>query len=188
MKYIPLFAACFTKLQNMPWLVDVVSIASVIALMTTMMVCVSMNSRTIQAASLDSMLPGFMGKNNKNGVPAFAALITCICSMTIAFFPQITDKIVKFGAIFNVFTIVITLFSLFFARKKYNDEQIAFKAPGGSMLLISVLLILISCNINAIISGGKDLFLFTIIFLLLGLIIFYSRALWNKNDAQKGSN
>ena len=129
MRFIPLFAACFTKMQNMPWLVDVVSIASVIALMTTMNVCVSLNARTLQASSQDSMLPKFFGNNNRNGVPAFAALITSLFAMIVALFPKITLQIVNFGAIFNLFTIIITLISLIEARKTSESKQAAFKAP-----------------------------------------------------------
>ena len=186
MRFIPLFAACFTKMQNIPWLVEVVSIASVIALMTTMNVCVSLNARTLQASSLDTMLPNIFGKNNGNGVPAFAAFITSLISIIIALFPKITLQIVNFGAIFNLFTIIITLFSLVKARKESNNKNIAFKAPGGNALIIIILMILISCNITSIITGGMDLFLFTIVFWFIGLLIYYCRAFWNK-DAQKGS-
>lgn len=186
MRFIPLFAACFTKMQNFPWLVDVVSIASVVALMTTMNVCVSLNSRTLQASSQDKMLPKIIGINNRNSVPAYAALLTCLLSMIIAVFPKITLQIVNFGAIFNLFTIIITLFSLVAARKDSVNKNPAFKAPGGNVLVIIILLILIGCNITSIIIGGKDLFLFTIAFWIIGLIIYFCRALWN-SDAQKGA-
>ena len=186
MRFIPLFAACFTKMQSLPWLVDVVSIASVIALMTTMNVCVSLNARTMQASSLDGMLPKIVSVNNRCSVPAYAALFTCFISMIIAMFPKITLQIVNFGAIFNLFTIIITLSSLVAARKKLENQTPAFKAPGGNALIIIILLILIGCNITSIIIGGKDLFLFTIAFWIIGLIIYFCRALWN-NDAQKGA-
>ena len=186
MRFIPLFAACFTKMQNFPWLVDVVSIASVVALMTTMNVCVSLNARTLQASSQDKTLPKIIGINNRNSVPAYAALLTCLLSMIIAMFPKITLQIVNFGAIFNLFTIIITLFSLVAARKNNENNKPAFKAPGGNALIIIILFILIGCNITSIIIGGKDLFLFTITFWIIGLIIYFCRALWN-SDAQKGA-
>jgi APA family basic amino acid/polyamine antiporter/amino acid efflux transporter len=156
--------------------------------MTTMNVCVSLNARTIQASSLDTMLPKILGENNRNGVPALAALLTSLFAIIVAFFPKITVQIVNFGAIFNLFTIIITLISLVAARKDSNSKTAAFKAPGGNILIIVILLILIGCNITSIIIGGKDLFLFTIAFWIIGLIIYFCRALWNKNDAQKGSN
>lgn len=187
MRFIPLFAACFTKLKSIPWLVDVVSIASVIALMTTMNVCVSLNARTLQASSQDTMLPKILGENNRNGVPALAALLTSLIAIIVAFFPKITVQIVNFGAIFNLFTIIITLISLVAARKDSKSKTAAFKAPGGNLLIVVIVLILIGCNITSIIIGGKDLFLFTIAFWIIGLIIYFCRALWNKSDAQKGS-
>ncbi|MBR4330909.1 MAG: hypothetical protein IKP71_13795, partial [Candidatus Riflebacteria bacterium] len=88
--------------------------------------------------------------------------------------------------IFNLFTIIITLISLIEARKTSESKQAAFKAPGGNVLIILVLIILIGCNITSIVTGGKDLFLFTIVSWVIGLIIYYCRALW-VNKAQKGS-
>ncbi len=185
MRFIPLFAACFTKIQNIPWLVDVVSIASVIALMTTMNVCVSLNSRTLQASSLDLMLPKVFGDNNSNGVPAFAATVTCLLAMNVALFPKITLQIVNFGAIFNLFTIIITLLSLIIARRKVRGKTIAFKTPYGGILVYIILIILILCNISSIILGGKNLILFTLALWGVGILIYFSRGLWNKR-LQKG--
>ena len=187
MRFIPLFAACFTKLQNIPFIVAIVSIASVVALLTTMIVCVSMNSRALQASSFDGMLPSLFGKSNKNGVPAFAAFITCLFSAIVASFPNITQQIVNFGAIFNVFTIVITLFSLVFARHKFPDKNKAFKTPGGEILISIILIILILCNTSSIILGGKDLLLFTLALWGVGILIYLLRGLWNK-DSQKGQD
>ncbi len=180
MRFIPLFAACFTKMGDISWLVGVVSIASVIALMTTMMVCVSMNSRAIQATSEDGMIPSFIGKNNKNGVPSLATALTCLSSMIIACFPKITLEIVNFGAIFNVFTIAITVIALIVARKNNNVAEPVFKAPGGKFLPIVVLIILVMCNISSIIAGGVSIFIFTAIFWGIGILLYFYQKRFNK--------
>lgn len=177
MRFIPLFAACFTKMQNLPWLSAVVSISATIALLSTMLVCVTMNARNIQAAAEDGNLPKFFAANNKNGVPAFAAGITCFLAAIVACFPQVTNTIVNFGAVFNVFTIIITIAALIVARK-YTDMKLSFVAPGGRAMPYIVLAILILCNISSIISGGLYIWIYTIAFFAVGLGMFYGN---NKN-------
>ncbi len=176
MRFIPLFAACFTKMQNLPWLSAVVSFSATIALLSTMLVCVTMNARNIQAAAEDGNLPKLFAANNKNGVPAFAAGITCFFAAIIACFPELTSTIVNFGAVFNVFTIIITIAALIVARKS-ADQNLAFVAPGGKAMPHIVLTILILCNISSIVSGGLYIWIYTIAFFAIGLGIFYM----NKN-------
>ena len=172
MRFIPLFAACFNKLQNIPWLSGIVSFSATIALLTTMLVCVTMNSRNIQAAAEDGNLPMLFAKNNKNGVPAFAAGVTCFLAAIIACFPQLTNIIVNFGAVFNVFTIIITITALIAARKN-TEQKPAFVAPGGRAMPAIVLIILVLCNISSIVSGGFNIWLYTIISFILGIAIYY---------------
>lgn len=172
MRFIPLFAACFNKLHNLPWLSGIVSVSATIALLTTMLVCVTMNSRNIQAAAEDGNLPVIFAKNNVNGVPAFAAGITCLIAAIIACFPKMTNTIVNFGAVFNVFTIIITIAALIVARKN-TDQKLAFVAPGGRAMPAIVLIILVLCNISSIVSGGFNIWLYTIISFILGIAIYY---------------
>ena len=175
MRFIPLFAACFTKMANIPWLVKVVSISSVIALITTMMVCVSMNARALQAAGQDGMFPSWLGKYNSNGVPAVGAFVTCLPAAIIACFPELTMEIVNLGAIVNVFTITITVVSLIFARRKNLDYKPSFVAPGGIALPVVVLAIFVFCNLSSIITGGLPMLWFTLGVWGIGLIIYFFR-------------
>lgn len=187
MRFIPLFAVCFNYMQDLPWLSGVVSVSATIALLTTMLVCVTMNSRNIQAAAKDGNLPKLFAKNNKNGVPAFAAVITCLLAAIIACFPQMTNSIVNFGAVFNVFTIIITITALIVARKD-TDQKLAFVAPGGKIMPVVVLAILILCNISSIISGGISIWIYTIVFLAIGVGIYIIKPCGREELPPCGSN
>jgi APA family basic amino acid/polyamine antiporter len=177
MQFIPLFAACFVKLTSVPWLTAVVSISAVLALMTTMLVCISLNARAIQAASEDDILPAKLGENNNADVPGVAAIVTSVISAVVACFPQFTSQIVNFGAIFSVVTIVINIIALMAARKKEKYPQDSFRAPGGSVLPVVALVLLVICNISGVFTGGWVIWMYTIAFILIGLLIYqYSSA------------
>jgi APA family basic amino acid/polyamine antiporter len=181
MQYIPLFAACFVKLSSVSWLATVVSISAVLALMTTMLVCISLNARAIQAASEDGVLPAVLSKNNKAGVPAVAAISTSVISAVVACFPQFTSQIVNFGAIFSVVTIVINIIALIVARKREKYPQDSFRAPGGSVLPIVALVLLVICNTSGILTGGWVIWIYTIAFIIIGLLIYkFSKAKENQ--------
>ena len=51
MQFIPLYAAAFTKLAAIPWVSKLISIAALLALLTTMLTVMSLTSRAIQAAA-----------------------------------------------------------------------------------------------------------------------------------------
>ena len=130
------------------------------------------NARATQAASDDGILPEFLGKNNKAGVPAMAALVTSLISSIIAFFPQFTSEIVNFGAIFSVITIVINIVALLVARKKETYPEGAFHAPGGNALPILALCLLIICNVSGVLTGGAKIWIWTAAFIVIGILIF----------------
>ena len=175
MRFIPLFAVCNAKMPSMPWLTYVVSISATIALMTTILVCISMNARTLKAASDDGILPSVFGRLNKNQVPSYAVATTCILSGIIACFPKMTSEIVNFGSLFNVFTLVITITAFIYARRTRKSEKVAFMAPGGYWLASVVLVLLAFCNFTSIATAGHEMWVFTLIFSVLGLVIFLCR-------------
>ncbi|MBQ3621135.1 MAG: amino acid permease [Methanosarcinaceae archaeon] len=174
MQYIPVFAACFTALSEIPWLATVVSIAASLSLITTMSVCISITSRSLQAVSNDGILPPFFGRVTSYGVPAVAAAITGFITICMVCFPENVSILINFGAIFNVISIVITILAVYKARKKETYTESSFKTPGGFILPTLLILILFICNISGIITGGRNIWIYTGFFLLLGMIIFFS--------------
>ena len=170
MRFIPLFAACFTGLADTPWLASVVSLSAVLALLTTMLVCISMNARAIQAAGNDGALPLFLGGRNASGAPAAASIATCLAAAACACFPQMTMQIVNFGALFNVVTIFVTSAALVQARRR-NLCGHSFKAPGGPLLPWGVMAALALCYVPGIVAGGTGLWCYTAVFLALGAVL-----------------
>ncbi|MCQ2396721.1 MAG: APC family permease [Lentisphaeria bacterium] len=178
MRFIPVFAACFTKLSDSPWLSGVVSVAAVLALLTTMLVCVSINARAIQAAGEDGTLPACFGYANRRGIPALATIVTCLLAMFYACLPQYTEQLVNFGAVFNIIIMVITMLSLVKTRHdgaaKAPDEaegERRFVVPGGICYPYVILLTLVACNCVGLFSNGSGFWLYTAIGLAVGVAI-----------------
>ncbi len=172
MRYIPLYAACFTKLSMFPWLSKVVSIAAILALVTTILVVLALTGRAIQAASLDGILPKVFAKSNRFGVPAFATSAVAILAAIISCFPSFTEQIVGFGTLFAAVTISINIISLYVARRKNLGAENIFIAPGGQFLPALSLVLIIACYIPDIISGGWIIWVYTIVWYALGIGIF----------------
>ena len=172
MRYIPLYAACFTQLSHIVWLPKVVSIAAVLALITTMLVVLALTGRAIQAAAQADLLPAPFGKSAKNGTPAFATTVVAVLAAIISCFPDLTSTIVSFGALFAAVTISINIVSLYVARKKNPYVPGNFRAPGGQILPGLALALIIICYIPDIISGGWMIWLYTIVWYAVGLLIF----------------
>ena len=172
MRFIPLYAACFTSLSNIVWLPKVVSIAAVLALITTMLVVLALTGRAIQAAAQSDLLPKPFAKSAKNGTPAFATIVVAVLAAIISCFPSLTSTIVSFGALFAAVTISINIVSLYVARKKNPYIPGNFRAPGGQILPAIAMLLILVCYIPDIISGGWMIWLYTIAWYIVGLLIF----------------
>lgn len=175
MQYIPLYAAAFTKLSVYPWISKVISLAALFALLTTMLTVVSLTSRAIQASALQGIMPKKLGENNKAGVPAYAAALVAAPSMAISCFPQFTSIIVGFAALFAAVTISINCVSLIAARKKFPLEEGAFKAPGGNALPVIAMILILTCYIPDVISGGWIIWAYTAAWYLIGMIFYKLR-------------
>lgn len=176
MRYIPLYAACFTKLTNFPWLAKVVSIAAILALITTMLVVLALTARAVQAAAQDGLLPKVFGSSNKFGVPAFASFVIALLAAIVSCFPAFTEQIVGFGTLFAAVTIAINIISLYAARRKSRAKNLKnigiFKAPGGNVLPAVALILIIACYIPDIIAGGWIIWVYTIAWYAIGLLVF----------------
>ena len=173
MRYIPLYAACYTQLPQFTWLPKVVSISAVLALLTTMLVVLALTARAIQAAAHSKILPKQFSSTDKNGTPVFSTCVVAFLSAIISCFPDFTSTIVGFGALFASVTITINIISLYFARKKHPHIEGHFRAPGGNILPAIALILIIICYIPDILSGGWMIWIYTIIWYLIGFLIFH---------------
>lgn len=175
MAFIPLYAAAFTKLTAFPWISKVISIAALLALLTTMLTVMSLTSRAIQASAMNGVMPKKFAENNSAGVPVYASLLITVPCVAISCFPQFTSMIVSFGALFAAVTISINIVSLLVARKKFDLPEGAFRAPGGNFLPVAALALIIVCYIPDITSGGWVIWAYSIGWYIIGVIFYKVR-------------
>lgn len=181
MTYIPLYAAAFTKLAHIPWLPALISISATLALLTAMLVLIALASRTVQAAAMSGILPKVLGKNNaKTGVPLNATILVTVAFGVLASFPMFTEFIINLGAMCNVIVVSIICITVIAARRK-NPGVKAFRAPGGNVLPVLILVVLVTCYVPKILTGGWQLWAFTAGYILVGLIIYFSNAKGRKS-------
>lgn len=128
-RFIPMFAAAFTSLTSVPWLSKLISIAALLALLTTMLVVLSLNARAVSSMADGGMLPKPLAKLNKNGVPGTATVTLAIVCMVLSCFPSLTELLVNLGSVSAAVTIVIVCASLICARKKVPHQAGNYKAP-----------------------------------------------------------
>lgn len=162
-QYIPMFAVCFTKFPTFPLMAKALSIAATLALMTTMLVCTSINARIIHAAAQDGFFPKAFSKLNRFEVPHMGTVVTGLVSAFIAAKPSLTSTIVDFGSLFNCITISLTILALMKTRLKE-------KRLSGLVLPSLILLILLVCNLSQM--NGIGIWIYTAVSIAVGLLIF----------------
>ncbi|MDR0840867.1 MAG: APC family permease [Christensenellaceae bacterium] len=186
MNYTPQFGAAWLALGHITWLPGLVALAAVLALMTTALVLVILAARTLQAAALSGVLPKAFAKNDeKTGVPVFSTIVITVISIILVIFPSLTNFIINFGALNNVLVVVILSITVLAARKK-NPPSV-FKAPGGNILPILVLVVLTICygvGIYSDIQGGTyniiSLIVATVGYFAVGQAIYFLGTRSNK--------
>lgn len=110
-----------------------IGIASVIALITTILVVVSLNAWAIQASAEDGVLPRAFSHKSKYGQPIIGLIITVVISAIICLFPNFVNEIVNLGVLFNIITIFIVVIALMVARKREKLPKNAFRVKGGAL-------------------------------------------------------
>lgn len=172
MRFIPLYAAAFTKLAAIPWLAKVISISAVLALLTTMLVVMALTSRAIVATAEGRMFPKVLARTNKNtGSPIIATVVVGVLSAGIACFPQFTQEIVNIGALFAAITITINCVSLIVARRKNKYVEGNYRAPGGIILPILTIAIIIVAYIPGVIKGASYWYYTVGVYVIGGIIL-----------------
>ncbi|MDP3448784.1 MAG: APC family permease [Eubacteriales bacterium] len=174
MAYIPMYAAVFTTLANLPWLGYVVTIAAVLALMTTILVVMALAGRALQASAQAGILPKGLSKiNAKTNTPVNAQLVVILVVGIIAAFPSATNFIVNFGSLCNAIVVAIICLTIIAARKKNPEITVKFTAPGGSVLPIATFIAIIVAYIPGIIAGGYMLWVWTAVYFVIGMAIYF---------------
>jgi amino acid transporter len=173
MAYIPLYAAAFTSLSSITWLTKLISISAVLALITTIIVLIQLSARTLQAAALDKVLPKcFARENEKTKVATVSTVVVIAVIGLLSAFPSFTNMIVNLGALSCALVIAIISVTVLAARKKHPHVEGGFKAPGGNVLPVITLILLVACYVPDIINGGWKIWAYTAAYMIIGYIIY----------------
>lgn len=171
MRYIPLYAACF-EMTAYPFLAKVVSVAAVLALLTTMLVLLALTGRALAAAGEAKTLPAIFASQGKGGTPLFATAIVAAVAAVVSCFPAFTETMVGLGALFGALTTVINIISLYAARKKNPYIPGSFRTPGGAVLPAVILAVIILSYVPDVIGGGWLIWAYTAALYAVGILIY----------------
>ena len=136
MRFIPMFAAAFTSMSNLPWLPSVISIAALLALITTMLVVLNLTANAMKAMADDGFLPKFLTSTTKANTPKGALIVVTVLCCVLTCFPEWTEILVNLGSLFAAMNISLVILSAIPARKKTTIDPDAFTAPGGNVVSI----------------------------------------------------
>ncbi|NLV98592.1 MAG: APC family permease [Clostridiaceae bacterium] len=188
MAYIPLYAAAYEKLMASPWIVPLISIVAVLALITTILILITLSARTIQAAAISGILPRGLGKNHKKtAVPVNATTLITVLFGALAAFPSAVNEIIKLGVLSNALVVAIICITVIVSRKKETGLKY-FRAPGGNLLPIAMLLIIVGSYVPDVLSGGWQLWAVTAAYFAVGMIVYYAGTKYReKKDPVSGS-
>ena len=172
MRFIPMFAAAFTSMSNIAWLPKVISIAALLALLTTMLVVLNLTANAMKAMADDGFLPKVLTKVNKGGSPAGALVLTTIICCILACFPAWTEILVNLGSLFAAVNISLVIIAAVFARKKTTIDADAFTAPGGNVVSIITVVVILSTYVTKLFGAGNGtMWAFSIALYAIGAIV-----------------
>ena len=155
MRFIPMFAAAFTSMSNIAWLPKLISIAALLALLTTMLVVLNLTANAMRAMADDGFLPKFLTKDNKNGTPGTAIIVVTVICCFLACFPSWTEILVNLGSLFAAMNISLVIIAAVYARKKTTIDADAFTAPGGNAVSIITVALIFSTYIPKLFGAGN---------------------------------
>ena len=171
MRFIPMFAAAFTSMSNVVWLPKLISIAAFIALVTTMLVVLNLTANAMKSMADDGMLPATFTKLNKADSPAPAIIVVTVVSCILSCFPSATELLVNLGSLFAAVNVSMVIIAAVFARKKTTLEEDAFVAPGGNIISIITVVLILCTYIPKFFSGDITMWVFTIVLYVVGAVI-----------------
>ncbi len=173
MQYIPLYAAA-SFLPSLSFLTPLISLSAVLALLTTMIVTMALAAHTLQATAENAVLPAFLSrKSKKTQAPLAANLVIVLATGFFAALPQLTNILINLGALCNVIVVAIVCLTVLASRKKHPELEAGhFRSPGGSVLPVLTLLILVASYVPGVIQGGWQLWVATALYYVLGMLLY----------------
>lgn len=163
MRYIPMFAAVSGGgLSNWPWMNQIISLSAFLALFTTVIALLRVNSRAMQAISLEGLLPGLFANESRRGVPVWALAILVLISASLCLAPHWTEHMIRLGAVLNIVSMTVTVLSLIASRK------------GSPALPIFTIIILWICYIPELFDDDISMWIFTFSVYAAGALLYFA--------------
>jgi len=153
---IPIAASISTGyLKDFPWLLKIMSISAYLALFTSIVAIMQVNSRSMEKMAAEgTILRSFYNRNSRS-VPTVSVIAMTVISIVLCTLRQYTENLVNLGAVLSIIPMAITCLSL---KEKRT-------------LPIIVLCIFLVCFIPDL-SAGKQMWIFTAAVYLLGILVY----------------
>lgn len=162
LRLVPLSASVsYGSLSSFPWLSKLIAVCVSIALLTTIIALLRVNSRAVQVMSSEGLFPEFLSRENERAVPWPAlVMVTALC-LVLCFSGRWTEQMISLGAVLNVVSMTVTCASMMAVDRKRIG------------LPLGVVLVFLLCYVPGIVSSGSRLWLFTLAVYVLGLAVYY---------------
>lgn len=99
------------------------------------------------------------------------------------FNPSATELLVNLGSLFAAVNVSMVIIAAVFARKKTTLEADAFVAPGGNIVSIITVVLILCTYIPKFFSGDVTMWVFTIVLYVIGAVIMMYFEKKNKGAA-----
>ena len=158
----------------------IISIGALIGMYTMMYTMIYASSRLIYAIGRDGLLPGKMGKINKDGVPGRALLISTI---VIAVFAGLIplDKLVDLVSVGTLLAFTVVSIGIIPLRKRKDLNHQGFKMPGYPVMPIIAALF----SVGLMSQLHVETLIFALIWFAIGLVIYFGYGIKHSNLNQK---
>jgi amino acid transporter len=187
MEYVPLYAAAWNILYNIPWLPAAISIAATLALTTTLLVLLMTAGWSVQSAAEYGLLPKALGKvNEKTRVPTNALVLCILVVLVFSCIPAFTEYLVNTGGISNAICVILVGLALISARRKNEYIPGNFRLGGGSILPI-IVMVFVAAFILPVVFTALNYWLMYLVWMAVGAVIFFAYRLTRKKSKDVSS-
>ncbi|WP_395319924.1 APC family permease [Fructilactobacillus frigidiflavus] len=158
----------------------IISVGALIGMYTMMYTMIYASSRLIYAIGRDGLLPGKMGKINKNGVPGRALLVaTIIIAVFAGLIPL--DKLVDLVSVGTLLAFTVVSIGIIPLRKRKDLNHQGFKMPGYPVLPIIAALF----SVGLMSQLHAETLIFALLWFAIGLVIYFAYGVKHSNLNQK---
>jgi APA family basic amino acid/polyamine antiporter len=125
------------------WLTPFISLAAIVAILTTMVVLFLDSSRVLLAMGRTGILPRpFAYVNKRFNTPIISLTFLLAVSVGVAMYPDVIYFLIQMGGgSFGIICVICSL-SVIFLRKYRRDVKPSFRVPGGIILPIVAIIII----------------------------------------------